>query len=64
MISEKHESLIKEALKDWKDGKLTELSTLVVIDSIINPVLPGLEDIIWAVWGSFMEQQHKIRKEM
>ena len=37
--------VIKEALKDWKAGNLTGHSTLIVIDSLINPAPPSQEHI-------------------
>ncbi len=38
-------ALIKLALEEWHAGKLKELTTLIIIDSLINPVTPSAEDI-------------------
>ncbi len=41
--------LVREALKDFKEGKLSELSTLIAIDLTVNGSEPPTEDAI--NWG-------------
>lgn len=40
--------LIGAAFRDWRAGILSEVSTLIIIDSLVNPVSPSAEDIEWA----------------
>jgi hypothetical protein len=42
------ERLIRQAVADWRAGTLPTLATLVVIDSLLNPVPVTLIDQLWA----------------
>lgn len=53
--------IIAEALKDWQDGKLKDLSTLIIINSIINPVDPTPDQIEMAKkWSFVVVPQNKL----
>lgn len=48
MENEKKINLLKEALFDYTSGKLTELSIIIIFDSILNEIKINNNDIKWA----------------